>query len=205
MIKTYKNILILIFFLSLTSYSFSQNYKKIIKSLSFEDKVWVMKNYSSVKKAQKISQNVINTMDSLNKEKFLGGNSEGGRFDAFRHVFWMYSLSKELGKEKARRIGKIYEKYNEYVFKTQTMSGYDKAGEDMDLFNNEVGINLSKENIVDSLVFSRIEELILNGEVKIIKKNDKQESLDKDNNIIKDSVWKKSWQNDRVLINSNNK
>jgi hypothetical protein len=144
-------------------------------------------------------------MDSLNKEKFLGGNSEGGRFDAFRHVFWMYSLSKELGKEKARRIGKIYEKYNEYVFKTQTMSGYDKAGEDMDLFNNEVGINLSKENIVDSLVFSRIEELILNGEVKIIKKNDKQESLDKDNNIIKDSVWKKSWQNDRVLINSNNK
>jgi hypothetical protein len=138
MIKTYKNILILIFFLSLTSYSFSQNYKKIIKSLSFEDKVWVMKNYSSVKKAQKISQNVINTMDSLNKEKFLGGNSEGGRFDAFRHVFWMYSLSKELGKEKARRIGKIYEKYNEYVFKTQTMSGYDKAGEDMDLFNNEL-------------------------------------------------------------------
>jgi hypothetical protein len=205
MIKTYKNILILIFFLSLTSYSFSQNYKKIIKSLSFEDKVWVMKNYSSVKKAQKISQNIINIMDSLNKEKFLGGNSEGGCFDAFRHVFWMYSLSKELGKEKARRIGKIYEKYNEYVFKTQTMSGYDKAGEDMDLFNNEVGINLSKENIVDSLVFSRIEELILNGEVKIIKKNDKQESLDKDNNIIKDSVWKKSWQNDRVLINSNNK
>jgi hypothetical protein len=205
MIKTYKNILILIFFLSLTSYSFSQNYKKIIKSLSFEDKVWVMKNYSSVKKAQKISQNVINVMDSLNKEKFLGGNSEGGRFDAFRHVFWMYSLSKELGKEKARRIGKIYEKYNEYVFKTQTMSGYDKAGEDMDLFNNEVGINLSKENIVDSLVFSRIEELILNGEAKIIKKNDKKESLDKNNNIIEDSVWKKSWQNDRVLINSNNK
>jgi hypothetical protein len=47
--------------------------------------------------------------------------------------------------------------------------------------------------------------LILNGEVKIIKKNNKQESLDKDNNIIQDSVWKKSWENDRVLINSNNK
>lgn|SRR5574344_680989 len=196
-------ILIALFFIFFYSNIFSQNYKKILKGLSFEDKVWVMKNYSSIKKAQKISNYVINVMDSLNKKNFLGGNSEGEKFDAFRHIFWMYNLSKNIGISKARRLGKIYEKYNEYVFKTQLMSGYDKAGEDMDLFNNELGLNLSKEKIDDSLIFSTIEKMLLEGKAKIVKKNNKGQSLDKDNNIINDDVWKKDWNNARVLINSN--
>ena len=183
--------------------SFSQNRKEIIKSLSFKDKVWVMKNYSSIKKAYKISLDVINTMDSLNKQNFLGGNTEGGKFDAFRHIYWTYSLTREIGEEKTRRVGEIYENYNKYIFLTKHYCGYDSVSMAMDLFNNEIGINLGKNKIDDSLIFNKITDLILSGNAKIVKKNTLHQSLDDNDNVIPEEEWKKNWINNRKLVNSN--
>lgn len=190
-------------FLTFNFTSFSQNKKEIIKSLSFKDKVWVMKNYSSVKKAFNISKNVLSVMDSLNKQNFLGGNTEGGKFDAFRHIYWTYSLTKEIGEEKARRVGEIYENYNKYMFFEKHVYGYDSISMVMDLFNNEIGINLIKIEIDDSLIFNEITNIILSGRAKIVKKNDLQQSLDENDNVIPEEEWKKKWINNRKLVNSN--
>lgn len=185
--------------------SFSQNRKEIIKSLSLKDKIWVMKNYSSIKKAYKISLDVLKTMDSLNKQNFLGGNTEGGKFDAFRHIYWTYSLTKEIGEEKTRRVGEIYENYNRYIFNNIAYSGYDSVSMTMDLFNNDIGIELGKNKITDSLIFNEITNIIFSGKAKIVKKNTLEQSLDENDNVIPEEEWKKKWINNRKLVNSNYK
>lgn len=185
--------------------SFSQNRKEIIKSLSLKDKIWVMKNYSSIKKAYKISLDVLKTMDSLNRENFLGGNTEGGKFDAFRHIYWTYSLTKGIGEEKTRRVGEIYENYNRYIFNNSDYSGYDSVSMAMDLFNNDIGIELGKNKITDSLIFNEITNIIFSGKAKIVKKNTLEQSLDENDNVIPEEEWKKKWINNRKLVNSNYK
>lgn len=195
-------IFFIVIFNCLNFTSFCQNTKEIVNSMSVKDKLWAVKNYSSLKKAHKISLNVLCVMDSLNKENFLGGNKEGGVFDAFRHIYWMYCLSTEIGEKKARRVGEIYEKYNRYLFEKKNVLGYDSVGMVMDLFNNELGISLYKKQISDSLIFNEIVNIIHSGNAKIVKKNTLQESLDINNNIIPEEIWKKYWVNDRILVNS---
>lgn len=197
-----KKILILFFSIFIFTSSFCQDFKTIYKSMNLKDKLWCVTHYSSVVKAKNISSEVLLTMDSLNKINFLGGNSEGGIFDAFRHIYWMYKLSSGIGPKNSKRIGEIYEGYGKYVFEHSYYSGYDSVGMKMDLFNNEIGITLSKENIPYNLIFKTIEEIITSGKAKIVKKNEKGESLNEYGEVIKDSIWKKDWVNDRVLIDS---
>lgn len=194
----------LLFFIFLFSSIFlsAQNFKAIYKSMSSKDKFWAVGHYNSVMTAINISKDVMKTMDSLDNEKFLGGNSEGGKFDAFRHIYWMYSLSSEIGEENARRIGEIYENYNYYVFTQRPLSGYDSVGMAMDLFNNDLGIGLSKTIEDKSFVFKEIENIIIQGKAKVIKKNQNSESLDINGDIIPKEEWKSSWVNRRVLVNS---
>ena len=194
---------IIVFFLFLYTNCYSQNYAKILKSLSFEDKIWVAKNPNNVLQAKKISEDVIKIMDSLYKAKFFGVNEEGGIFDAFRHIYWMYNLANEIGDKAARRIGRIYENYNKYLFFNCSIHGYDKAGVDMDLFNNDLGISISDSNFSKDVAINYIRQLIIKGEAKVIKKSQSGESLNVTGEIIPDSVWKKSWDNERVLIYSN--
>ena len=183
----------------------AQKFQKIYESMTFEDKLWVIKNHDKVLRSVDVSKSVMKTMDSLDKIDFLGGNKEGGIFDAFRHIYWMYNLSSEVGEECARKVGEIYEGYGEYIFKTTEMSGYDSVGRQMDLFNNELGINLAKQNIKKRLVFSEIRKIIKLGKAKVVKKNQNGEDLDINGEIIPTEEWKKSWNNRRVLVNSNEK
>lgn len=198
-----KNIFIfLLTLLSILKIS-AQDFQKIFESMSFKDKVWVIKNYDCVLQVMDISMEVMQVMDSLDKEKYLGGNSEGGKFDAMRHIFWMWSLTNEVGEECSRKLGQIYENYGEYVFYTKELSGYDSVGKQMDLFNNELGISLSQRQISKELIFREIEEILNRGEAKVIKKNQNGESLDVKDKIILENEWKSNWNNRRVLVNSN--
>ncbi len=177
----------------------------IIRSMSPQNKVWAACHIKIVETALDVSNRVLQTMDSLYKENLFETNCEGSRYDAFRHVFWTYSLASEIGVKAARRIGTIYEDYNEYVFSTKPLSGYDLAGRQMDEYNNEVGLHLyskigKREN---DMVFAQIKDLIAKGYVKIIAKDSIKRSLDRNNNVIQDSVWQSKWNNDRYLINSN--
>src|SRR5574344_519090 len=83
--------------LTLEAQSDKSLFEKVNRSMSFQDKVWAVQNIKSVKKALSISDRVMNTMDSLYKSGLFETNVEGSRYDAFRHVFWMYSLACEIG------------------------------------------------------------------------------------------------------------
>jgi hypothetical protein len=117
----------------------------------------------------------------------------------------MYSLAKEIGIDKSRKIGLMYEDYNYYIFNIKPLSGYDFAGRTMDEYNNEVGLYLfskiGKQETEE--VFENIKDLISKGYAKIIAKDKNQNSLDKNIKIIPEEQWKKEWKNNRYLINSN--
>lgn len=197
---------ILIFFL-VNIATYSQNKKYLFASLSFNDKVWALSNINTINKTLKISNSVLNTMDSLSNidDKFYNKKIESGKYDAFRHLLWMYELSSEIGVKKARRIGNIYENYNAYLYKINPQSGYDKTSMVMDLYNNEVGIYLYLKYGKDNkLIINHIKQTIDKGYVKIISKNKEFKNLDKNNLIIEDINWKGKWENQRCLINSNN-
>lgn len=197
--------MLFIVFLVCCNQLMAQNKKMIIRSMSCKNKVWAIRNVSSLKKALVISNEVLNTMDSLYRENLFETNSEGSRLDAFRHIYWMYSLASEIGIEKSRRIGLIYEDYNQYVFSVRSCSGYDLAGRLMDEYNNELGLYLfSKIGVREKeKVFEEIMNLISRGCARIVAKDKLQRSLDVNNNVIPESEWKSQWNNNRCLIKSN--
>lgn len=200
-----KKIILIIFLLFLFRVSYTQNFKKIFWDISCKDKLFLISKPCSSLKVKNIAKQVSCLSRKLEKEKYLDFDGVGGEVDAFRHIFLMYKLSSEIGIQKARRIGNIYESYNEKVFIQKPYSGYDEAGEIMDKFNNEVGIYLFlKLGLVDDETLKdEIEKEIKKGTARKIKKDKEKRSISIDNKIIEDSIWMKSWKNERVLIQSN--
>jgi len=200
-----KKLILTIVLLFLFRISYSQNFKKIFWDIDCKDKLFLITKPCSSLKVKKVAKQVSTLSNKLIKEKYLDADGAGGEVDAFRHIFLMYKISSEIGIKKARRIGNIYESYNERIFYQKPYSGYDEVGEEMDKFNNEVGIYLFlKLGIVDDkTLMKEIEKEIKKGTARKIKKDKEKRSISIDNKIIEDSIWKKSWKNERVLIQSN--
>lgn len=207
MTKKYFITIILIFFFKS---SFSQNFKDIFFNMDCRDRVWIITKPSMAIKAKKIAKQVIIFSNNNSNDKYFKlNNSEQNQEeqyqDMFRHIFLMYKLSCKIGIEKSRRIGNIYEKYNKNIFYKKSNSGYDMAGEMMDKFNNEIGLYLFMKlgKVDDEKIIQEIGYQIKEGNARKINKDSKNRSLTIDNKIINDSIWMKNWENERVLIQSN--
>lgn len=200
-----KKSLILILFLLCFENSFSQNFQKIFFEINTKDKLWIISKPISSLKVKKVTKEVNSILIGKSNVKFLDQDLQGGQIDAFRHILLLYKLSSEIGIEKARRFGNIYESYNKKVFKTTANSGYDYASEMMDKFNNELGIYLflKMDKVSDIQIIDEIKKQIIEGNARKISKDGKGRSVGKDFNIIEDSIWKKEWYNQRLLIQTN--
>lgn len=197
---------VLILFVTFLQNSFSQNFSKIFCNLDFKDKVWVISKPCSSLKVKKISNEVIYLTNKISKSDFQNSKLSEQEIDAFRHIYLMYKLSSKIGVEKARRFGNIYESYNKHIFFKNPNSGYDRAGEWMDKFNNEIGIYLYLKygQISEEKLIQEIGYQIKKGNARMIKKDSIGNSLNVDNKIIESDIWIKNWVNDRVLIQTNN-
>jgi len=172
------------------------------------EKYWVIAHPFKAKKAFKISKETQALSDSLKNTNLLDGDANGGQVDAFRHSYWMARLSKEIGIKAARKLGKKHEKGN-YIYykkhKTEDGTIPDKVSSQMDLFNNEIGIEIFTDNKETSRI--DIQQLIIQyikkGRMRIIKKNDKREFLDCKGNIISEAELKGKWENKKCLVPSN--
>jgi len=177
------------------------------KKISCPEKLWAIQHIFVAKKAWRITQYVRLLTDSIQKTNTLDGDANGGQVDAFRHAFWMASLSQKMRWRKAYRLGKAHEKGNYLDYKKHRMedgSFPDKISSTMDLWNNEVGLQIAKtyaEISSDSLQ-RIVVEYILNGKMKIVKKNAKAQYLDINGDIIENELLKGKWENAKVLTNS---
>jgi hypothetical protein len=203
--------IIIILIISLNTFNTkAQNEKgkwKTFKQLSRPEKCWVITHIFVANKAFNVSNYVRKVADSLKNDSVLDGDADGGQVDAFRHSYWMAVLVREIHSKKALKLGIAHEKGNYLDFKKRKKEDGtlpDKIACEMDLWNNNVGINLGEKykNIsLDSLKTIVISE-ILKGNMKVVFKNKSGESLDEQGNIIPYKEWNGKWENRRVLVNS---
>ena len=203
-----KNNFILIYIILHSSVSFSQKEKTICKSfkkLSRPEKCWIIVHPFIAKKVWKISVHTNEISTQIKNDSVLDGDISGGQVDAFRHAFWMASLCQKINWRKARKLGIAHEKGNKIDFKKGKKEDEflpDSVSVEMDLFNNKIGILLGKQfkNYSEKELISVVKKSILSGEMKIIKKDSKGNSLDENNEIISD--WIGKWNSRRILVSS---
>jgi len=196
--------LISIFFVTV---SFSQTVPKKFSQLSCPIKTWVIFHPFKAKRAQLISVEANRVSDSIKKTNLLDGDASGGQVDAFRHAYWMARLNQELGKCAAKSLGKAHERENEKQFKKRKLEDGilpDKSSKEMDLFNNNIGLSLTskREKISKNAIIYRVTNAVLEGKMKIIKKDKKGNFLTCENSLITASELKGKWENNKCLIPS---
>ncbi len=180
-----------------------QQYKK----LSRPEKWWVIKHIFVAKKAWRITQYVRLQVDSIQRASVLDGDANGGEVDAFRHAFWMASLSQKMNWRKAYRLGEAHEKGNYLDYKKHRLEDGtfpDKVSSDMDLWNNNIGLQIGKKNrnIKSDSLRSIVIEYICNGKMKVIKKNRQGQFIDFEGTVLENDSLKGKWENRKTLVNS---
>ena len=169
------------------------------KKLSCPEKWWVIGHPFVAKRALKVSQVTRIKTDSIRNNQILNGVGNGDQVDAFRHTYWMASLKQNIGERKARRLGVAHEKGNKRDFK----KGKDEDGDlpdyissEMDLFNNEIGLKIEGEIMVN------VVEAVENGKCKIIKTDKNGNFLDCEGVAILLQSLKGKWENNKCLVMS---
>ena len=206
MSKNYLYIVLLFFNFSI----FSQSNWKKFKELSPPMRMWVILHPFKANKASEISEKTQQVADSIKKTSLLDGDASGGQVDAFRHAFWMASLRQEIGRNAARSLGKSHEKENYRTYKKRKLEDGlvpDKIATTMDLFNNNLGLSLTKKGgkiSTNSLIYRVINEIYF-GKLKVIKKDSDGNFLTCNNKPISQKYLKGKWKNNKCLVNSNYK
>lgn len=196
---------IVVFFLFCTTLLVAQNGSFVqFKKLSCAEKRWVVFHPFVAKKALQLSLEARTVTAEVKQQRILNGTGNGDQLDAFRHTYWMARLTQEIHWRKAKRLGKAHEKGNYRQFKKGKLEDDvlpDKIIAEMDLFNNEVGLNLGKMNRKQELK-NEVIKLVKEGKCKIIKTDTNGNFLDEQNNIIPAEELKGKWENRKVLVNS---
>lgn len=198
----------IIFFLFLSYFAYSQSDLKSFFALSGPKKSWVLLHTLKAKKAYKISIEVTRITDSISKTNLLDGDGSGGQVDAFRHAYWMARLRQEIGKSAARSLGKAHEQENYLMFKNKNLEDGivpDEISSKMDLYNNNQGLSLILKNsdISKTGLIYRVINAILEGKMKIIKKDANGNFLTCDGQKITTNSLKGKWKNNKCLVPSN--
>ncbi|MBI5539116.1 MAG: hypothetical protein HY951_03600 [Bacteroidia bacterium] len=155
-----------------------------------------------------ISLEAIRQAVQLINDTTLDGDLNGGQLDAFRHAYWMARITQEYGWRKAQSLGKSHEKGNYKDFKKRRLEDGDlpdKQSCDMDFLNNDVGIQIGKDNLTlkqEELTHIIIDQII-SGKLFIIKKNKLSKFLKCNNEVISDEDIVGKWDTPKCIVSSN--
>lgn len=177
------------------------------RKLSRPEKCWVIFHPKKAKKALKITKEVQVVVDSIKKSGVIGTDNNGGKLDAFKHAYWMTSVALEIGNKQALKLGRAHEKGNYLQFKKNQFEDMvlpDSVSSEMDLRNNEAGVNSIGRchfPITPKELQEHILMLLKSDELYIIKKDEDGNFLTcKDETIIDLTKWKGKWGNPKCLV-----
>lgn len=134
--------------------------------------------------------------------------NSGGRLDAFRHVYTMAFLARDIRAAKLRKLGKAHEKGNRKQFR----KGQQEEGErpdslscEMDLRNNEVGFAIGRANRTagDTLLKEMVLKAIKDGKAWYLKRNARSEYVDCAGKPLDPALYKGSWYVPKCLVKTN--
>lgn len=181
------------------------------KNISCQEKWWAIGHLCVARKAFNLTRYSLEVTDSIGRTNIIGTNIHGGNLDAFKHAFWMATLTQNIKWKKAKKLGLAHEKANYRSFakasKKGMTDGHDQVSTDMDLWNNEKGLAIGivcygcdRETLIRAVVDS-----IRLGSMKIIRMNDQGEFLDNDGKVIPPEHLTGKWVNDKCLAPSGTK
>jgi hypothetical protein len=175
--------------------------------LSTAEKKWTIGHLFIAKKAWKITQRCRFVTDSMGKLGIPDRDPSDGKLDAFRHSFWMATLSEKIGARKSLSLGRAHEQGNYRDFKRKRYeegSIPDKASSDMDLYNNKIGVGIGmalngngEKLIIDSIIMA-----IAKGKMRIVLKDTLGRSCDSTFHPIPLEEMKGKWTTPRILVPS---
>jgi len=184
------------------------NQKANLKEISRAEKWWAICHPFVAKKAYMLSKESLLVTDSISSTCIIGKDKSGGQMDAFKHAYWMASLTQKIKWRKVYRLGKAHEKGNYISYKKGIKQGKenlpDKRSSDMDLWNNDMGIKIGRENKDASQeeLQNLIIDAIVAGELRTLNKDKKGNFLNCENQIIPLEQLKGKWENEKCLIPS---
>ncbi|MFN5182614.1 MAG: DUF6973 domain-containing protein [Bacteroidota bacterium] len=200
-----KNLFITLFLFLLIPFS---NGQAKFSELSSAEKKWVLLHPISSIKVKKRMKNIYKILESVKADSTLDKYENGGKTDAFRHIFTMAFLSKHISLYRLRALGKAHEEGNFEQFQKKINEDGelpDSVSCEMDLRNNEIGFLVGKKNKNASI--DSLKKIILNqirsGDVWIIKRNNKGDYLTCNDSVINFNEVKDRWRVAKCLIKSN--
>jgi hypothetical protein len=141
-------------------------------------------------------------------EKYLDVFSNGGKLDAFRHVFFMAAFAQKVKIKKLRKLGEAHEKANYKMFLRCTKEFGelpDSLGSVMDLSNNELAFKIVPE--IKKLSLPELEEFVIKqinaGSAIIMKRKKNGSYLDCNDKVIDLKLYKDEWNVPKCLVLSN--
>lgn len=198
-IKTIVCVFSMIFF---QTFVFSQ------KRISKYEVLWAFKYPISACKIKKQWPMVMRHYELVKQSKVLDTLENGGKMDAFRHVYVMAYLINYVKEEKLRKLGIAHEKGNYHQFikhQLEFSERPDSLACIMDLRNNEVGFDLKKALTCfkpDSLANIVIKQIHL-GKAWYLKRNEQKNYVSCENETINLSLYTNNWFIPKCLIPTN--
>jgi hypothetical protein len=192
-------VLLLVFPMLVSGQSFS--------SLSKYEKRWAFFHPFASLKIKKHKTEMTSVYNEVKIQNVLDQYENGGKLDAFRHVFAMAYFSKYVCVRKLRKLGKAHEKgnYLQYL-NNENENGElpDSLSSVMDLKNNELGFSLAKEikKLSAVEIKQKVIEQIKTGNAFIIKRNADGLYIDCSGNIISHTKLYKRWDVPKCLVAS---
>jgi len=167
---------VILIILHLPYSSSAQSLIREFHKISCAEKVWVITHPFKAKKAFRITSFVRLETAKVKQEQVLDTFPHGGKLDAFRHCYWMATLTQKIGRRAAFSLGKAHERGNYRAFrKSKKEDGeiQDATAVEMDVFNNQQGICIGINNPKTEPYQVRmiVIETIKKGELKTLKRS----------------------------------
>ena len=183
-----------------------QTSKSRPSGVSSPEKWWVIWHPFKAKRALDISLTTLKITDSVGKTGMIGKDINGGHLDAFKHCYWMFALTQEIGNQAALKLGMAHEKGTFRTFKKCKLEdGHlpDGPAYEMDLYNNKIGASLAKEETaLDEIQkVHLVIQALKAGELRILKKKG-SDFLNCDGRVIPPDSLRGKWYNDKCLVPS---
>lgn len=198
-----KKLLTTILFL-LNLCSFAQGFS----SRSVYEKRWALFHPFAAIKIKNIYKKCIPVYQSVKEKKLTDKYENGGKLDAFRHVYFMAAFAQKTKSKTVKKLGIAHEKGNFKSFlQKQNENGEipDSLSSVMDLYNNTIGIEIG--NTCRKKTPEELKEYVLNqiseGKVLYFKRNLNGDYLTCEGDIINLKKIEGKWFVPKCLIKSN--
>ncbi|GIV26799.1 MAG: hypothetical protein KatS3mg027_0613 [Bacteroidia bacterium] len=135
-------LLLFITFLFFINFIYSQNKGKYQYR-------WALFHPVAAIKVKKIYKRNLYIYQEVKQQKLLDTIENGGKLDAFRHAFFMACFAQKVKPKKLVKLGIAHEKDDVWLYKKKRKIEFrdvpDSASIQMDLYNNQVGIEIGRK------------------------------------------------------------